>query len=267
MAMDCRLCLLFAATICLGQSGCLWNHGQTVQNPALAQGVEAPPPGAVIHKAKETPRTPKAATVVSLAVMKEREANLAKDPAKQIKLRDEARLFYQDALKIDSNCRDAQAGLARIYSMMGEHARAMETLEKAMKKNPKDGGLWHEMGMCHNRKKQFNEACRCFEKSLEFEPENRQTMQALGFTLARLGQVNQAVAILTRAEGAAVGEYHVARMMLHMGQPEVCKQHLGLALRADPNFEPALQLLASLNQSGTPTTAGAIPGTATIPGE
>src|SRR5262249_52283714 len=156
----------------------------------------------------------------------EREATKSTDPAKQIKLRDEARIFYQDALKIDPNYRDAQAGLARIYSMMGEHERAFETLNKAMKKNPKDGGLWYDLGMCHNRKKEFAEACRCFQKALEYEPENRQTMQTYGFTLARLGQVDEAVAVLTRAEGNAVGQYHVARMMLHLGQPEASQRHL-----------------------------------------
>ncbi|MBI3409102.1 MAG: tetratricopeptide repeat protein [Planctomycetes bacterium] len=254
--MDCRFSVLLALTICLSLSGCqngfLFSRGQTIQNPQMSQNPDVPPPGAVIQKAKEAPRTPKPATVVALAVMKEREATQSTDSAKQIKLRDDARVFYQDALKIDPNCRDAQAGLARIYSLMGEHVRAMETLQKAMKKNSKDGGLWYELGMCHNRKKEFGEGCRCFQKSLEFEPENRQTMQTLGFTLARIGQVDEAVAVLTRAEGTAAGQYHVARMMLHLGQPEATQRHLELALRADPNFEPARQMLASLYQPGVP---------------
>lgn len=251
--MDCRSSLVLACATLLGLSGCSLFRGQSAQGPQLAQNPDVPPPGAVIHKAKDTKRAPKAGTIVAVAVLKEREATLTTtDPAKQMKLRDEARGYYQQALKVDANCRDASAGLARIYSLMGEHNRAFDTLTMAMTKAPKDAGLWFDLGMCHNRTKDFAKASQCFRKSLELDPENRHTMQTLGFTLARAGQGDEALSVLTRAEGGAVAHFHIARMMQHLGQNDACRKHLESALRENPDFDHARVMLTSLDEGAAP---------------
>src|SRR5262249_23122306 len=146
------------------------------------------PPNAVVQKPAEGPkRPPMPGTVVSLARIKERAADEGKDRAQQMKLYDETRQLYQNALKIDANCRDATQGLARVYTRLEDYPHALETYQKALDKNPNDHGMWFDLGSCHNRKKDFARAVPCFSKALQLDPENRQYMTTLGFTLAYAG--------------------------------------------------------------------------------
>ena len=240
--MDCRISSsLLVASLVLG-SGCVTT--QTAQNPSSP--VEAPPQGAVIKEASGPKRLPLPGTVVALAVMKEREANATHDPAKQIKMYDEARQYFQDALQIDPKYRDAIQGLARVYTRMDDFPHALGIYQKALDKNPKDHGLWFDMGMCYCRKRELPKAVPCFQKALELDPENHQYMTTLGLTLARQGQTEQSLALLTRSMGAALAHYNVARMMQHMGQTDACRQQLELALRLNPDLDQARGMLAAM---------------------
>lgn len=207
-------------------------------------------------KDKDGPkRKPKPATVVALAEAREGEANKTEDESVRMKLFDQARQLYQHAIKLDTNCREAWLGVARVYTKMADYEHAYETYEKMLVKDPRDHQVWFDAAMCYNRQKKFDEACQCLNKALEFDPENRQYRQTLGFTLARAGQPDQAVAMLTKVEGPGQAHYHVARMMKHVGRTDLCKRHLELALQANPNHEQARGLLASLQPQGLPGSA------------
>ncbi len=252
--MDGRIALVLALPLTLLACGCV-SGPPLHNNPAQAavKPPEPPPPQVVLEKPKDGPkRQPKPGTVVALAEFREREAEKVEDPGQKMRLRDLARQHYQDALKIDPNYRDAQAGLARVYASLGDFDHAFETYRKALAKAAKDHGMWYDMGMCHNRRKDWNEACKCFQMALELDPENRQYMQTLGFTMARAGQIDQSVAILSRAMGSALAHYNAARMLKHLGQPDVCRQHLQLALQVNPNLDQAREMLASLDSGSGP---------------
>jgi tetratricopeptide (TPR) repeat protein len=244
--MDCRMSLLAALVLALG-SGCVSTQqsAPTAINPSEATA------RVVVQKPKEGPkRPPLPGTVVSLALIKEREGDKAKDAAEQMKLYDEARQYYQEALRIDSTYRDAIQGLARVYSRMNDYEHAFDTYRKALDKTPKDHGMWFDMGMCYNRKKDLAQAIGCFQKALELDLENRQYRITLGFTLARAGQTEQGLALLTRALGSAMAHYNMARLMHHMGNADQCRHHLHLALQTNPGLEQARDMLAALEGPG-----------------
>jgi tetratricopeptide (TPR) repeat protein len=235
--------LLMALSL-TGLCGCL-----ATQPTSPAPGISAdPPPNAVVHKAAEGPkRPPLPGTVVALAYIKEREGDKAKEiqeMPQMMKLYDEARQRYQEALRIDPNYRDAIQGLARVYTRLEDYARAQEVYQKALEKNPKDHGMWYDMGSCYCRKKELDRALSCFQKALELDPENRAYMKTLGFTLARMGQSERGLELLTRAMGTALAHYNMARMMEHLGQPDACRRHLELALQINPNLAQARDMLA-----------------------
>src|ERR1700693_36833 len=97
--MDCRLFTLVALSLTLG-GGCVTTTQSTTEAPITAAD---PPPRAIVQKALEGPkRPPLPGTVVALAIIKEREAETSKDAAQQMKLYDEARQYFQEALKIDA---------------------------------------------------------------------------------------------------------------------------------------------------------------------
>lgn len=235
---------LFVAGL-LACAGCTGSREQTVKYGAGKP--ETPPPVAVAKKGKEAPkRKPKAETILALAVLKETDADRVEDPARQMKVRDEARFYFREALKIDPKCREAHQGLARIFTKMGDYDKAFETYEQALAQYPKEAELWYDLGMCHNQRKRWDKSADCLQKALDLDPENRRYMQTLGFTLARAGRPEESLPHLRLSMGEALAHYNLARMMQHVGQPETCRRHLLLALQADPNLGAAREMLNGL---------------------
>lgn len=252
---------LLSIALSLGCAGCI-----TTQNDKSASTNTPVPPVPTVAKSAEpapTPtkkedgprRQPKPATEIATAKLMEAEADgeAAKaHPERQAQLRDQARKAYQHALQLDPNNLEAHRGLAGVYTKSGDFDRALDTYKKAMAKHPKDATLWYELGMCHQRRKDLPESVRCITKALEIDPENRDYMKKLGFTLAYIGQVDEGRAWLTRAQGAALANYNIARVYLQRNQIDQARSFLNLALRENSQLAEARQLLESLDNP-TPT--------------
>jgi tetratricopeptide (TPR) repeat protein len=243
--MDCRKSLLLALSLTI-TSGCVTTQ-PTVPNQANVPDTRSQP--ALSKSSESGKRPPLPGTVVSLAVIKEREAENEKttDAAQKIKLYDEARQYYQEALRIDPKYREAIQGLARVYSHVDDFPHALSIYKGALDKNPKDHGMWFDLGMCYSRQKDLAQALQCYQKALDLDPENLTYMKQLGFTLARMGQTEQGLAYLTRALGAALAHYNLARMMDHLGQSDQCRRHLEMALQINPNLPQARDMLVAMN--------------------
>lgn len=260
--MDGRISLGILATgLMIGIAGCV-----TTQTSTNVAAPDKNPPAAAVSangnttviKPDDTPwpkqdpsrkHDPLPATELAFGRMKENEADavqLKNNPEAQAHLRDEARKAYQQALKIDPHNLDAQRHLGRLYVKMGDTDRALETYKKAMANHAKQSGLWYDMGLCYTRRKDFGESTRCFRKALELEPENRDYLKMLGMTLAWVGQYDQGLSYLTRAQGAPLAHYNIARILDQKGQTEPAKQHLRLALRENAQLEDAREMLAQL---------------------
>src|SRR5207245_145358 len=140
----------------------------------------------------------------------------------------------------------AYQGLARVYVTLGDCDHAQATYQKALKKFPKEPSLWYDQGMCYARMKQRERALVSLREAVKLEPEDQTYVKALGFLLARMGRRDESVACLAKVVGPAVAQFEVARMMLHLKQYDLCKQHLQLALQAKPDLEAAQQLLVRL---------------------
>jgi Flp pilus assembly protein TadD len=208
-------------------------------------------------------RKPMPTTEIAFGQMREGEADspIAKqNPEAQARLRDEARQAYQQALKLDPNNLEAYRCLGRLYTKMSDYERALETYKKAMAKHPKDASLWYDLGMCHSRRKdkadntRFAEAVRCFNKAHELDPENREYLKKLGYTLAWTGQVDKGLGYLTQAYGAALAHFKIACLFDQKNERIQAIHHLRLALRENSQLQEARDLLAALEHS--PANAG-----------
>jgi tetratricopeptide (TPR) repeat protein len=267
--MDCRKALPWLALLVI--AGC-----QTVpldpadpkgapKNPspptnAAAQAPAVPPPAATAAKEADRPKKkPTPATCVAAGQFLEREATLSKiaTPLEKQQELDKARRAYQQALSLNPNYIPAYCALGHLYADLGDYERAWDTYQKGLKKNAKDPGLWHDVGMFHARKKEWDPAISCLSKAVEFDPENRQYTNALGFCLARAGRYQESLSLFGKSCGQAVAYYNVGRMLHHNQQDELSRQYLQQALRLNPNFPEAEQLLASLDAAaGGTVTVG-----------
>jgi tetratricopeptide (TPR) repeat protein len=195
-------------------------------------------------------RQPKAATCVAMATFREQ---LAADPkygsTERERLHEEARAAYNQALRIDPKYIPAYIGLAKLYVTIGDNARAVETYQKGLEGHPKEPQLWFELGMYYAREKQWELAVKHLETASELNPENRQCINMIGFCLARAGRYDESLTYFEKAVGEGMAHYNVARMLHHVQQDELCKEHLRLALQASPDLGPARQLLEELESS------------------
>jgi tetratricopeptide (TPR) repeat protein len=246
----------------LAASGCVTTHEKQVTIRDQAD------PVAAAAAAKNDAKKPVPQRLLfAIAEAKERDADAATDnPEGQARMRDEARQTYQKILEADPKQLDACRGLARVYAKMGDYTRAQETYQKALAKNPRDVTLWYDLGMMHDRRKDFAAGAQCFKKALDIDPENQRCLKALGFTLARAGQMTESVTYLARAMGSlAAAHCNVAQMLLHLSEQEQgearaqreeqARQHLQAALKENPACARAHELLASLEAATAPTRA------------
>jgi tetratricopeptide (TPR) repeat protein len=259
--MECRRPAVLAVGLFLGGLGC--THLETVQDIT-----GSPPPGAEVRKEKDKPpRQPQPATLVAFGNLNERTANQPDTPlANREQLLDQARKSYQQALKVDTKCVPAMVALARLYETRDDHARAVAMYDQALRLNPKDADLWCDLGMCRARRKEWAEAIAALRKATELDPENKQYSNYLGFTLARAGHYEESYSAFRKTQGEALAHYNVARMLHHVRQVELSKEHLRLALQADPQLAQAQQLLAQIENPNPDSIAAApAPDGAVVP--
>jgi tetratricopeptide (TPR) repeat protein len=274
--MDRRISFgLFSVALALTCAGCITTQNKDASSLGTPSADGSEVPANLVRKGGGPKRIAQPKTEIAYGQMKETEAesDAAKNnPEAQARLRDEARKAYQAALHQDPNNLDAYRRLARLYTKCGDYDRAFKTYQEAMAKDPKgtpwydlgswlasdkgashckDAPLWYDLGLCYQRRKDLPESVKCFNKALEIDPENREYMKKLGFTLAYMGQIDQGLALLTRAQGAALAHYGIARVLVQRDQVQQAQHHLRIALRENGQLEEARELLANLsNPSG-----------------
>jgi len=153
-----------------------------------------------------------------------------------------AKTNYQRALKLDPNCLAAYLGMARVCSGAGEHELAIQALDSALAKYPREAQLWYERGMIMGREKRFDESVRNLNQALQIDPNNANYGKSLGLMLARMGRGDEGVAVLQHWMSEADAHYNVARILEHMGLTAESQRQLQLALRSDPNHQASLAI-------------------------
>ncbi|MBL8794228.1 MAG: tetratricopeptide repeat protein [Planctomycetia bacterium] len=249
--MDCRQTLCAAALLVSAAAGCTPNKLMPVW-----PGADSPP---TVGRPVRTPGEPeeyqpvkelKPKTLVAMAHFREQmAAEVAKTPAQREFLMEEARTAFLRALKEDPNYLPAHIGLARHWEANGQHERAMTSYEAALKLAPKDAGLCYEVGMVQARHKEWKPALERLQQATASDPENRQLASSYALALARAERFDESLVCLRKLypDKEAEAQYNLARMLHHMEKDDLSRQHATLAVQADPNFEPAQELLASLN--------------------
>jgi tetratricopeptide (TPR) repeat protein len=246
--MDCRRSWLVALGLAGAVAGCRPDRTQQV-NPE-------PPLAAKVKQESDGPKQkPKASTCVALGDCYQQEADCPERPQfQQERLRDQARRAYQQALEIEPNDVAAGRALAGLYEKMDEHDKAVATYRKTLKAHAKDPSLWHELGLCLAKHKEWEPALECLQTAAKLDPENRQYTNAYAYALARAGRMQESYVCFQRTVGEAKAHYNLARMLHHMNQDDLCRQHLQQALSADPDLMPAREMLAQLDTGTAPAT-------------
>ncbi len=178
-------------------------------------------------------------------------------PIQKDQILDQVRKAYQQAIKLDSKCIPAYRGLAKTYEQLGDHDRTVATYRAGLKANGQEPSLWFELGMYYGRRKEWQAALDNLKKATELDQENRTYADMLAYSLARAGRYDESFECFKKTVGEARAHYNVARMLSHVKENELAKEHLRLALKANPDLAPARQVLAEIDAASTskPTVA------------
>lgn len=256
--MDCRRPLFLSLLLCASLTGC-FPSATTPKQPSQASQ-PSPPIGSFADWASDPKRHPQASTYVSFGWLHEQNAA---DPKRSDTDRDAslglALSSYQQALALDSKCIPAMAGVGRVLSAKGDYARAESYYRKALEAHPKAAALWYGLGMCHGRQKEWQEACRCLTQATELDPDNKQYGNAYGFLLVRVGRPDDALAAFRKVDGEAEAHLNLARMLHHVQQTDLSREHARKALAIDPRLEAANKLLDVLEQPAAPEPRTTLP--------
>lgn len=247
--MDCRTTVAWAILLSCAVVGC---KTQVMDLPGGSRSVtltnDKPPDLSQIRKAP-TRKDPPLATLIKWGDLNAGEA-MSPDvaPAKQQKLRDDARQAYQRALALDPKCAEAYQGLARLCVAVQDFPNASEYYRKALDIAPKNPGLWYELGMSKNNEKDWDAALESLGQAVQLDPMNRDYLNVLAVLLTRVGRVQEGLECFVRACGEAMGNYRLARTLQHLQQPELSRQYLEAALEKDPNLDVAQAMWDELNR-------------------
>jgi tetratricopeptide (TPR) repeat protein len=253
--MDGRWKLMLAGGILAGAVGC--NSMSKRPGDAAAQmnavtsaqmAKAAPPPPA------EPPRTNlNPATYISMGQLTEQAANEPDRPqADRDAFRRQARQSYLKAIEVDPKYAPAYVALGASYMANGERDQAQAMFKKATEIAPKDPSLWSELGDVQARCKDWPAAVASLTRAVQLDPGNRPLETRLGLTLARAGKYEDALNALAKVMPEAEARYNVARMMRHNQHNDEADVQLQLALRADPDFQAARELLADHRPAADP---------------
>ena len=164
---------------------------------------------------------------------------------------DDARQKYQKALQQDPQNLEAIRGLGRLYTRLGDKERASIVYQEGMKLHPKNSQLTHEAALSYGRFEDWATALKLWEQAVSVDPDSRKYPRMIGLAHARMGNYEAGFAALMKVCGEAEARTMMARELMDAGQMAAGKEQLELALKADPNFGPARQMMdGNVQQAG-----------------
>jgi tetratricopeptide (TPR) repeat protein len=183
-------------------------------------------------------------TLVKLGALKDQAAeNTEKSQAERDAFRYQARQSYQTAIDQDPKCIQAYLALAGSYWASGEQDKAMAVFDKGVKANPKNGQIYYELGTVQLRAKDWSQGLENLNTACQLDPENKHYQKTYGLALARNGRFDDGYAVLAKCMSESEARFNVARMLKHVGQSDACNRQLELALKANPDYLPAREML------------------------
>lgn len=153
---------------------------------------------------------------------------------------------YQSALRIDPRCRHALIGLARLQHRGGDLAGAIKTYQVALQRLGKDAVVCNDLGLCLARAGRHEEATQMLRTALSINPNSKMYRNNLAATYVDARRPNEALQVLGQAYGDTIAQYNVGYLLQQRGALDEAREYFIRALRSDPAFTPARQMLDSL---------------------
>jgi len=171
---------------------------------------------------------------------------------------DAALAEYQDALTVlqgqrrgDLQPADEALAFRRIggaLDRLGRFAQAELNYKKALKLARKDPRVWNDTGYSYYLQGRFTDAELALKTALKLAPGDDRIKTNLGLTLAAAGRTDQALPLLSRSTGDAIGHANLGYLLAATGQIDLARQQYETALAMRPDLTLARRALAQLDR-------------------
>jgi tetratricopeptide (TPR) repeat protein len=159
---------------------------------------------------------------------------------------------YETAVRLDPNHVDARINLGVALKKAGRIDEAINQLEQALRIEPDNAKAHNDLGTCLALVPgRLQDAIGEYQEALKFNPDYLQAYNNLGTAFARTpGRLAEAIpeyeAALKIEPNSVVVKVNLALALVKLGREAEAIIYLENALRSDPDYEPARQLLNQL---------------------
>jgi Tfp pilus assembly protein PilF len=160
----------------------------------------------------------------------------------------EARKSYESALRDDPQSVDATLGLARLDQLADNPKDAEAGFQKALRLKPGDARVLAAFGQFYASQKQWPQAFESLNAAIAAAPREVFYKHELAKVKTVSGDVNAGLVLFTQLVGPEKAHYNVAYLLKQEGKTEAAVEQCRVALKINPNFEPAKTMLAQIHE-------------------
>ncbi|MBU6387126.1 MAG: tetratricopeptide repeat protein [Planctomycetes bacterium] len=153
---------------------------------------------------------------------------------------------YSRALENEPKNAVALLSMARLYDRQQDTAKSIEFYQKTLAAAPTNADACLELGRVYGKSGDLGSAQQFLRKAVELQPNNKSYRHALAGTMLDAGDANGSMSELGQCETPAMAQYQMAYLHFQRKNIPATQQHLGEALKIDPNLKPARDLMASI---------------------
>jgi tetratricopeptide (TPR) repeat protein len=169
--------------------------------------------------------------------------------------------FYTKALEREPNNIPALQSIARLYVKQDQLPSAIDFYQRIITAQP-SAEHYAELAEAQRRANRLGDAQGSIQKAISIDPATTRYRNALASIMVSVGRSDEAVRQLEQVFPPAVANYNVAYLHFTNKNLAAAQQHLQLALQADPNLQPARDLMTTIAQGQSAQTAMAAFNTA-----
>ena len=157
---------------------------------------------------------------------------------------------YQKAVEWDPTSAVTHHDYAIVLSTLNRAREAVEQLKVACRLEPTNAEFQYTLGLGWNELGETQKAIECLQAAVRLDPGQARAWYNLGLALNSAGRLDKALEALGQAEGVDSSDprnpYARATILAGIGRKEEARRAAQRALEIEPGFEPARELLRSL---------------------
>jgi tetratricopeptide (TPR) repeat protein len=155
---------------------------------------------------------------------------------------------FNRAIDADHHCTSAYNHLGLCYMRLRNYDLAEDTFKQALQQSPNLPYLHNNLGFTYLLQNKFTNAEAELKNAITLDPNFRRAHANLAVALAKQGKPDQALPHFLQANSRPEAHYNLALVLHSQGNYDLAEKHYKIAVRLNPDFQPARTGLDQIRQ-------------------